>query len=477
MNKTTLFLCFILISLTACTSRKSDESALTVLQGATIFDGNGGVLEQGVIIVRDGLIEAVGGSEVPIPENAEILDLKGKYISPGLVDSHVHFGQTGFFDGRPDALDIRDTLGYVELQSYLQQHPERYYEAYLRSGVTAVYDVGGYLWTLGLQKTAEDNLNAPHVAAAGPLLSPVPDANLVAVNTPGQKQLLHLSSADFGRQTVRQNTSLGATGIKIWQINLEDPQFMEALAAVVDEVALQGNKLIVHATDLDQATEALRMGAQILVHSVDDQVVDSTFLDLAKKSGVIYCPTLIVGRGYLNAYKSLKEGFGISDPNGVVDPQTRNLLLSATKFFKYLPNPDGYETMISNYKSYVAASEKNMFENLRRVHQAGIPIAVSTDAGNPGTLHGISIYDEMETMQQNGIPARDILIMATRNGALAMDRLDDFGTLEKGKMADLIILENDPTEDIANMRSVTHVMRAGLLRPVNVPFDKTGKQE
>ena len=477
MNKPTLFLYFILIFLTACISKKPDESALTVLQGATIFDGKGGVLEQGLIIIRDGRIEAVGSTEIEIPENAEILDLKGKYISPGLVDSHVHFGQTGFFDGRPDALDIRDTLGYVELQTSLQKNPDRYYESYLRSGITAVYDVGGYLWTLGLQKAAEDNPNAPHVAAAGPLLSPVPDANLVAVNTPGQKQLLNLSSADFGRQTVRQNTSLGATGIKIWQINLEDPGFMEALAAVVDEVALQENKLIVHATDLDQAIQALRMGAKILVHSVDDQVVDSTFLNLAKKTEVIYCPTLIVGRGYLNAYKSLKEGFDFSDPNEAVDPQTRDLLLSATQFFKYLPNPDKHQDLIDSYETYVAASEKNMFENLRLVHQAGIPIAVSTDAGNPGTLHGISIYDEMETMQQNGIPARDILIMATRNGALAMDRLDDFGTLEKGKMADLIILEKDPTEDIAHMRSVTHVMRAGLLRPVNVPFSKTAKQE
>jgi imidazolonepropionase-like amidohydrolase len=358
------------------------------------------------------------------------------------------------------------------VQSYLQQHPERYYEAYLRCGVTAVYDVGGYLWSLGFQEAAEDDLNAPHVAAAGPLLSPVPDANLTTANTPGQKQLLNLSSADFGRQTVRQNTSLGATGIKIWQINLEDPEFMEALAAVVDEVALQENKLIVHATDLDQAIQALRMGAQILVHSVDDQAVDSTFLNLAKKNEVIYCPTLIVGRGYLNAYRSLKEGFDYTDPNEAVDPLTRNLLLSATQFFKYLPNPDSYEALISNYETYVAASEEHMFENLRRVHQAGIPIAVSTDAGNPGTLHGISIYDEMETMQQAGIPAADILVMATRNGALAMGRLEDFGTLEKNKMADLIILDKDPTKDITNMRSVTHVMRAGQLRPVNVPFNK-----
>ena len=74
--------------------------------------------------------------------------------------------------------------------------------------------------------SAENNLNAPHVAAAGPLITPVPDQNLLPLNTPGQKQLVNLSSPDFGRQVVRQNTSLGATGIKIWQIALDDPAFI-----------------------------------------------------------------------------------------------------------------------------------------------------------------------------------------------------------------------------------------------------------
>ena len=114
--------------------------------------------------------------------------------------------------------------------------------------------------------------------------------------------------------------------------------------------------------------------------------------------------------------------------------------------------------------------EATMKANLKKVFDAGIPIAVSTDAGNPGTLHGVSIFDEMEAMQDAGIPARDIIVMATKNGAATMGRIEDFGTLEKGKMADLIILDADPSEDMANMRSITHVMRGGLLREVKQPF-------
>jgi imidazolonepropionase-like amidohydrolase len=477
MKRQTIIIFSAIILLAGCNSKNQNSPEFTVLKGATMFDGNGEIVEHSAIIIKDGIIQSIGSQELDIPANAELIDLTGKFITPGLVDAHVHFSQTGFFDARPDVLDIRDSIDYVQLQSYLQNNPDRYFEAYLRSGVTAVYDVGGYVWSIKLQAIAENNRNAPHLASAGPLLTHVSDENLAPINTPAQKQLFNLSSPDFGRQTVRQNTSLGSTGIKIWQINLSDPAFMESLNAVAAEVAIQGNKLIVHATDLDQAKEALRLGAKVLVHSVDDQPIDEEFIRLAKEANVIYCPTLIVNRGYYNAFEALKSDFVLIDPNNAVEPDTKNLLLSADKFFKYFPNPDGYEDLLLRFEQNLIGIEKTMGDNLKRLHEAGIPIAVSTDAGNPGTLHGISIYDEMEAMQKAGISAMDIIVMATKNGALAMERFDDFGTLEKGKMADLIIMDEDPSKDISNMRSISHVMRGGLLRLVSEPFANTAKKK
>jgi len=245
---------------------------------------------------------------------------------------------------------------------------------------------------------------------------------------------------------------------------------MKSLKAVADEVVIQGNKLIVHATSLDQAKEALRLGTKVLVHSVSDQPVDEEFIQLAKENGLIYLPTLIVGWGYQNAFRSLKGKFELNDPNNAVDNATKNLINSSTRFYRYYKEPDKFEETLTRMGKRTIRSEEISFDNLRMLHKAGVSIAVSTDAGNPGTLHGISIYDEMEAMQKAGIPAEDIIVMATKNGAMAMERFNDFGTLEKGKMADLIILDNDPSQDIANMRSISHVMRGGLLRPVNEPF-------
>lgn len=457
--------------LAGCTPGPKAEPTHTVLRGATLFDGNGGSLANSTVIIRDGRIQALGGAELEVPENAEVIELAGKFITPGLVDAHVHFSQTGFFDGRPDALDIRDTLPFDSVQARQRSSPGRYFETYLRSGVTAVYDVGGFEWTLDLQKSAEGDLSAPHVGASGPLLTPFPQDRLDGFNVPPARQMLALDSEEFGREYVQRNTALGSTGIKIWSLNLKDTVFMKSLKAVAAEVQEQGNQLIVHATSLDQAKEGLRLGAKVLVHSVDDQPVDEEFLQLAKAAGVVYCPTLIVVPGYTVAYRSLQGGFPLNDPNRVVDPDTRNLVEASGSFFKYFREPGKYQEMLRSSAAADETLKATMYANLRKVHEAGIPIALSTDAGNPGTLHGISVYDELEAMQQAGIPAKALIGMATRNGALAMRRLGDFGTLEPGKMADLIVLDKDPSADAAHFRSITHVMRGGLLRPVNKPFE------
>lgn len=104
-----------------------------------------------------------------------------------------------------------------------------------------------------------------------------------------------------------------------------------------------------------------------------------------------------------------------------------------------------------------------MADNLRRVYAAGTPIVVGTDAGNPLTFHGASIFGELEAMQAAGLSAADIVVMATRNGAQAMGRLKDFGTLEAGKLADLVVLAEDPSVDVRAFRSLTHIMRGGRL--------------
>jgi imidazolonepropionase-like amidohydrolase len=105
-----------------------------------------------------------------------------------------------------------------------------------------------------------------------------------------------------------------------------------------------------------------------------------------------------------------------------------------------------------------------MAENLVRMSRAGIPIAMGTDAGNPLTLHGPAVFAEMEAMQRAGMSPMDVLVASTRGGATAMGRQADFGTVEPGKAADLCVVGADPTRDVANLRRVRFVVRAGVVR-------------
>ncbi len=462
-----LFAAGLLVGATACTIGGGEDSEVKVLRGATLFDGTGGEAVAGSMIVVEGdRITCVGAEgECSVPANAEEVDVSGKYITPGLVDAHVHFFQTAYFDSRPDALDLRDSLPYVETMAYQQQHPERYYDAYLCSGITGVYDVGGFPWSVGLQQSAEADPAAPHVAAAGPLVTP---STMQLLNTPADKTLVTLDSEETGRKTVQYLAGLGATGVKLWQLRADSEEYMNRVEAVADEASQHGMQVIAHATSLSQAKAAMRNGTRLLVHSVSNTDVDQEFLDLAGEQGTIYTPTLVVGSGYMLAYRAAAgvADFPMNDPMQCVDSRTREQLAGADRFSDHPRFTEGFVEQLENFDPSEDRLSEQDLANLKAVYDAGIPIAVGTDAGNPGTLHGPSIFDEMEAMQQAGIPAEDLLVMATRNGADAMRRLDDFGTLEEGKLANLVIVNEDPSTDIANMRSREQVMIKGNLLSV-----------
>lgn len=108
-----------------------------------------------------------------------------------------------------------------------------------------------------------------------------------------------------------------------------------------------------------------------------------------------------------------------------------------------------------------------MAANLRRLYEEGIEIAMGSDAGNPLTVHGPSVYWEMEAMQAAGMPPGAVLIAATAGGASAMGMARDIGTVAAGKVADFVVVSADPLTDIANMRRIDSVVRAGVVHSLS----------
>jgi imidazolonepropionase-like amidohydrolase len=437
------------------------------LVGAVVVDGTGAApITDAVVLIRDGRIECVGTRQgCPVPEGIDTLDLKGHWIAPGIIDAHVHFSQTGWGDGRPDALDLRDLHPYEKTQADLEAHPERWFRSYLCSGVTAVFDVGGYSWTTAMAARTEADTAAPRVRAAGPLLSTLDHW----LNLPADRQFIYLKDEATAREGVRFLAARGSAAVKVWYIvtpEMPVEASAPAVFAAAEEARRMGLPLIVHATGLAEAKMALRAGARLLVHSVDDLPVDQEFIDLAKAHGTLYCPTLTVFGGYRRMGEAViaRRAPDVDDPNGCVDPATRATLAEAAErdlTAKVTPQT------VERWRSRSRKAEEIGAANLKRVSDAGIPVAMGTDAGNPLTLHGPSVYGEMEAMQAVGLTPMQVLVASTRGGAQAMGREKEVGTIEKGKWADLVVLSADPTATVANLRKLSHVIRGGVVRSMD----------
>ncbi|HUJ14218.1 MAG TPA: amidohydrolase family protein [Thermoanaerobaculia bacterium] len=435
------------------------------LTGATLIDGRGGApVANANVIIRDGKIDCAGSAaQCPVPEGIDVTDVRGMWITPGLIDSHVHFSQTGWADGRPDSLDLRATHPYEQVEADLRMNAERFGRSYVCSGVTSVWDVGGYPWTLHLHDRFENNTEVPHVVAAGPLLSTLDHW----LNLPAERQFIFLKDADAARNGVHYLAAEGSKSVKVWFIVTKDLT-VEHSVPMVNAAGEEARKahlpLIVHATGLAEAKAALRAGANVLVHSVQDQPIDQEFIDLAKKNGTILIPTLTVVDGYVRLFRGAadRKAPAVDDPNGCVDRGTLARVAETATVDPSLVHAD----RVAARAERAATIDRTAAANLRALVNAGIPIATGTDAGNPLTLHGPAIYAEMDAMQAAGMTPMQVIVASTATASRAMGLSKQVGTIERGKDADLVIVGADPSLDVANFRKIRYVVRSGVMRSI-----------
>jgi imidazolonepropionase-like amidohydrolase len=446
-------LAIIAIHVGAQTTPSGAAESIVALVGGTVINPGSPAIRDGVIVTRGSRIACAGArAACAIPRGARTIDVRGSYVTPGLIDAHVHYSQTGWVDGRPDAFDVREEFPYETTIGTLYRQPDRFHRASLCAGVTSAFDVGGYTWTFDLARSTREAIDAPRVVAAGPLLSTVDHW----VNLPTMRQFIMMSNDSTVRSTVRSQAATGAEAIKVWYLNLRDSvraRMRPLLDLAGAEATRAGLPLIVHATELRTAKEALGAGAKVLVHSVESDTIDAEFIELAKRNGTIVVPTLTVREGYADVF--LGRSPAARYPLDCVDQATR------AKLERVIP-----EARRQRQSAFVRAGAWDrqritMEENLRRLRSVGIPVAMGTDAGNPGTAHGPSVYREMEAMQKAGFTAAEVLESATIVAARAMGIATESGSIEAGKRADMIVLDADPTADIANARRVRMVIRNG----------------
>jgi imidazolonepropionase-like amidohydrolase len=420
--------------------------------GATLLDGTGAPPRPDSVIVVEGeRIKAVGSrAEVPLPKGLRIVDGRGRWVMPGLVDAHVHFFQSGGVYTRPDVIDLRAHRSYESEIAGVKQRLDQTLARYLRCGVTSVVDAGGPMWNFEVRDHAARTPLAPRVAVAGPLLSTVARPQLDL----GDPPIVKVDSPAAARALVSREALRRPELIKIWYIQRpgDDAAANRAsLDAVVDEARRHRLRVAVHATELAGARAAVDAGASVLVHSVFDQPVDDAFVAAVRDEGVLYVPTLFVTRGYDLVLSGRFEPTSAERRLG--DPEVLRTFEELKTFpeFKPSPRPRTEERLA------VASA------NLRRLAAGGARIAAGTDAGNIGTLHGPSIYRELRLMVEAGMTPAQVLSAATLGGARVMGRDAELGTLAAGKLADLLVLDGDPTADLAVLEVPREVVKGGRL--------------
>ena len=458
-----LVLCVGSIGLFACAAedRKAAEPSIAIV-GATLVhperDGERAVAPDSTIIIIGNRIHAVGRTgTIAVPAGSTIIDGRGKWVVPGLVDAHVHFFQSGNLYTRPDAADFNAWMPYAKEVERNKARLPATFKVWLASGVTTVVDIGGPFWNFDMRDSAQRTKAAPRVVVAGPLISTIDDPPLDL----GDPPIIKITSADEARALVRRELARKPDYIKVWFIYrfAGDLGAQEAIVkATGDEAHAAGVPLAVHATQLATAKAALRAGADYLVHSVDDAPVDEEFLQLAKARRIVYCPTLFVHEGYQyalsNRWKPTAAELRLADPQilAVMDDlnrMPREVIPARVASAMADPPP-------------VRVPEAAM-RNLRVVWDAGIPVAMGTDAGNIGTLHGPSVFREMALMQEAGLTPLEVLRSATVNGARAARREMDIGMIAPGRLADLVIVDDDPLRDPGNLSHIHRVIKDGTV--------------
>jgi cytosine/adenosine deaminase-related metal-dependent hydrolase len=419
-----------------------------------VIDGTGAPpLAPATVVVEGGRVRAVGPAPA-VPAGAAVVELGGKWLVPGFIDAHVHFFQSGGLYTRPDVIDLTAVVPYDRETAALRARLDETLARTFAAGITGVVDMGGPSWVLALRERAKALGFAPRIAAAGPLIATWSPAALAAADP----AIVLVGTPADARAEVRRQAALAPDLIKIWFIRPPRGQDMATasrwIAAAIDEAHRLGLRVGVHASALETARKALALGADILVHSVDDAPLDDDLLVRARERGALYIPTLGVYDAY---WRVLSQDLRLNDlDRRYGDPR----ILASLDDLDALAR-----ALLPAWIAFGPAPpiDPVMLANLRRVHAAGITVAAGSDAGNIGTLPGAGFHRELRLMAEAGLAPGDILRAATLGGAHVMGRADELGSIEPGKRADFVVLDADPLADIANAARIHRVVKDGVI--------------
>jgi imidazolonepropionase-like amidohydrolase len=444
MKRKSLLLLFVLFGCFAAAQSAHDGKTLAITH-VTVIDVTGAPAKLDMtVIVHGGHITAIERASRKPPKEAQVVDGRGKFLIPGLWDMHVH---TNFGNWLPGGKEIILPL-------------------FVANGITGVRDMGGDLHQL---------LDWRNQINAGSTLGPrmVVSGSMIDGAPPHFPASVPVATAADGRKTVDGLKQGGADFIKVQSYIPRDAYF-----AVAEESKKLGMTFVGHVPDAVRASEASNAGQKSIEHytgifegcsTIEDELlkgpkgprrVVETYSDakcaaliaLLAKNHTWQVPTLIWERG-----QWLIDDLDLSQSPGAKYAAASLRTKTYKKFTESILKE--LDTDPVTYRRQFVAKELEM---TLAMHRAGVPLMAGTDsAAGVYVMPGFSLHQELELFVKAGLTPMEALQTATLNPAKFLGRTRDFGTVEKGKLADLVLLDANPLDDISNTQKISAVVLAG----------------
>lgn len=413
----------------------AQEKPIAILH-ARLIDGLGGSpVEDAAVILQGNKIQYAGPADgAKVPQGSQIIDGKGKTVMPGLADMHVHL------QGGWDGISV-DLLGY-----------QRYLNAMLYSGITTVMDTGDYQpWILQLrQEAASGHLLSPRIFCTGAMIDAA---------DPAWPDLAYaLTSRAQIPDFVQRDKRAGVDLIKGYA-NLSD----RMLRRLVAEAHKEKIRVVIDQWERNGSPDLVQTGIDGFAHA-PTRKMPAEDIQLIRERGLFVITTLTVEE--YSARRRLAELKFLDDP--LIADTTPPWFLTELR-------AEATRNLSEAEKSDVqksAAGFDEMKRNVKKLLDAGVLVAAGTDAPYPGVFQGEGIHHELELLVAAGMKPLQVIRLATFNAARVMHAEEEWGSLQAGRAANVLIVTGNPAERISDTRKIESVILHGkILDRASLRFD------
>ena len=435
--------------------QRTSSTQVLVFTHVTVIDATGAEAKPDMtVVIRDGRIAELGRSgKIPPPKGARVVDASGKFLIPGLWDMHVH-----------------------------EWNKEAFFPLFIANGVTGVRDMFSPLPQIKQWRAdvAAGTTIGPKIAAAAGIILDGPNPACAPCS-------IAVGNAAEGRKAVLTVKEMGSDFIKVYSMLPRDAYF-----AIADEAKRQNMIFAGHVPEFVSAGEASDAGQKSIEHltgvlvacsakeeelrkenearlradgfrgdtmtleqsraleSFDARQAAALFARF-KRNGTWMCPTLSV----------LRALAFIGDPDFRNDPRLKYIQNFLKK--QFWEDGFGFSSRTAEDNARARRVFQKQIEVVGMMKRAGVDFIAGSDTANPYVFPGFSLHDELALLVQAGFTPMEALQAATRDPARYLGRLDSVGTIEKGKIADLVLLDANPLAEIGNTRKVNAVVVGGRL--------------